>query len=66
MSADLKPTTIERAYEMARSGKAATIEQIIKCLEYEGYFQVRSQLTGVALRKTLNALCKASFPPLSG
>jgi len=60
MSGDLRPTTIERAYEMARSGKALSIEKIIKILEQEGYFNVRSQLAGLGLRRTLNALCKVS------
>ena len=33
----LKPTTIERAFELARSGRVANIEEIRVILKSEGY-----------------------------
>jgi hypothetical protein len=34
---DKNRTAMERAFELARSGKFATITEIKKCLKHEGY-----------------------------
>jgi hypothetical protein len=56
-------TTLERAYELARSGACANVDDVAKTLKREGYYDVRSQLSGPKLRRTLNAMCYANKPP---
>lgn len=55
-------TTLERAYELARSGDCLNVDDVAKVLKREGYHDVRSQLSGPKLRRTLNSLCYASKP----
>lgn len=57
---DMK-TTLERAFELAASGKYATIGELHRVLAAEGYAQ--QQLTGPALFEQLRKLMKASKPP---
>lgn len=58
-----RPTTIERAYELAKSGTCNNVEEILAKLTAESYFDAKSQLYGPVLRKELNALCKATRSP---
>ena len=37
MTSALRPTTLERAYELARSGKVRKVEEIARILDREGY-----------------------------
>jgi hypothetical protein len=55
-------TTLERAYELARSGACLNVDDVARTLKREGYHDVRSQLSGPKLRRTLNALCYANKP----
>jgi len=50
---------IERAFEIARSGKARTITDIRLQLSREGFDHVRSHLSSMALQRLLLALLKA-------
>ena len=50
-------TTIERAYELARSGECATITEIKKRLDREGYPDAGGQLYGRTLQTELRRLC---------
>lgn len=52
-------TTLERAYELARSGECLNVDDVAKTLKREGYHDVRSQLSGPKLRRTLNSICYA-------
>jgi hypothetical protein len=52
------PTTIERAFDLARSGKFATVAEIRKQLRVEGY-QEKSQLRGPTLFTQLRLLISA-------
>ena len=52
-----RPTTIERAYELARSGECATITDIKKRLDKEGYPDAGGQLYGRTLQTELRRLC---------
>jgi hypothetical protein len=51
-------TPLERAFELARSGKVATVIEIKKQLRAEG-FDV-AQITGTTLTKQLNTLIRAA------
>jgi hypothetical protein len=53
-----QPTTIERAFDLARSGKFPTVTLIRKQLRLEGY-QEKSQLRGASLYKQLRLLIAA-------
>lgn len=52
-----RPTTLERAFEMARSGEFDSTKAIARSLGQEGYDQVAAHLSGPAIKKTLALLC---------
>lgn len=51
-----QPTAIERAFELARTGRYAGVSEIGKRLKVEGYSL--GQLEGNSLRKQLRQLCE--------
>ena len=51
-------TALERAFELARSGRCASVADIKKQLKSEGYSI--TQITGRVLSKQLDALIKAA------
>lgn len=53
-----RPTTLERAFELARSGLYAGVPELRKQLKDEGY--AMSQVEGPLLTKQLRDLCHAS------
>lgn len=54
-----QPGTIERAYQLARSGQFARLDDIRARLMFEGHEAVRAHLDSPLLRRDLNRLCKA-------
>jgi hypothetical protein len=60
-------TTVERAYQLARSGQYPTVETIKKRLQDEGFGDANGQLTGrtltTDLRRLINAAHRESEPP---
>jgi hypothetical protein len=54
---DGSKTTLERAFELARSGDCSTVVQIKARLQSEGYMQ--DQVTGNALRSQLLKIMRA-------
>jgi hypothetical protein len=50
-----RPTTLERAFELARTGEYGGIDEIRDVLQAEGY--TLSQLDGPSLRNQLRKLC---------
>ncbi len=56
-----RPTTLERAFELARSGECATPGDIKQRLRREGFDGARA-IFGPALMKQLRELCAASRP----
>jgi len=48
--------TIERAYQIAKSGSCRTVEQIIYQLNREHFEGAVAHLTGAGIRKTLKDL----------
>jgi hypothetical protein len=54
---------IQRAYQIARSGAAASYDDIVARLKQEGYGNVTNELCGPVLRKELRGLCAAARQP---
>lgn len=54
------PGIVERAYQIARSGRAVDLDDIKTALKHEGYFNVSSELTAPVLVKALRDLCTAA------
>jgi hypothetical protein len=55
-----RATTLERAFELARSGQCDGMEQIRARLQEEGYFNVFAQTTGPMLSAQLRQLCNCA------
>jgi hypothetical protein len=53
-----RPTTLERAFELARTGEYAGVAEITKQLRAEGF--ATSQLTGATLLRQLRGLCQTA------
>ena len=53
-----RPTLLERAFELARSGEHVELLALIKRLKSEGYMGVDAALSGPSLRKQLRDLCR--------
>ena len=56
-------TTLERAYELARSGQCRTVSDIKQKLASEGYERVQDALYGPSLGADLRRLCQAHYTP---
>ena len=53
-----RPTVLERAFELARSGDCSSPSDIRDMLRREGYIDVTSQIAGPTLLKQLRTLCR--------
>ena len=56
-----RPTTIERAYELAKSGSCRTVGDIKTKLQQEGHERVQDRLYGGSLTSALRKLCVAHY-----
>ena len=56
-----RPTTIERAYELAKSGTCRTVGDIKAKLQAEGHERVQDRLYGGSLTSALRKLCVANY-----
>ena len=61
MAMDFRPTTLERAFALAKSGTCSGLEDIRRQLRTEGY--ALHSLEGPTLIRQLRELCVASFVP---
>lgn len=52
------PTTLERAFALARSGSCANVHEIRTRLRAERFDQVDAHLAGPAIARQLRALCE--------
>jgi hypothetical protein len=52
------PTTLERAFELARSGKCSGVGDIREALKAERFMDVDAQLFGKSLQQQLRKLCE--------
>ena len=57
---DVRKTALEKAFELARSGKCLTVTDLLQRLKLEGYDE--SQIVGPALRKQLLQIIKEPRP----
>jgi hypothetical protein len=55
-----RPTTLERAFELARSGECGGVQDIRRRMKAEGYTSVGDQLYGKSLYAQLKSLCDAA------
>ncbi len=62
----LAQNAIERAFELARSGRFNRIEQIRTVLVHEDYDHVDVHLAGAVIRRQLLSLCAAAEPNPTG
>jgi len=64
------PSVIERAYQLAGSGRCANVEEICRELHREGYRELYQNFDGAALRADLARICREaqglSAPPTGG
>lgn len=59
---DESSNSMERAFEMARSGSCGNVQEIRDRLRKEGFSGVESHLSGIGFRRQLRASIKASRP----
>ena len=53
-----RPTTLERAFALARSGDCTSVLDIRVRLRSEGFEQVEAHLAGPSISRQLRALCE--------
>lgn len=58
-----KPTILERAYELARSGSTTDLQDISRKLKSEGFESVDAHLAGPSLRAELRKLTQSAKRP---
>ena len=54
------PSTLERAFELARSGECASTSEIRQRLKRERYDSVDAHLQGPSITRQLRLLCEAA------
>ena len=52
------PTTIERAFTLAKSGEFSSVDEIRQRLKSERHDQVEAHLAGPAINRQLRLLCQ--------
>lgn len=52
-----RPTTLERAYQLARAGRCRTVSEIKQALQAEGFERIQDSLYGPTLTAALRKLC---------
>lgn len=58
-----RPTTLERAYELAQEGRCRTVSDIKQALSAEGFDRIQDSLYGPTLSAALRKLCQAHYVP---
>jgi hypothetical protein len=56
-------TTLERAFDLARSGRFASVNDIRLALKRERFDQVEAHLGGFAIARQLRGLCEQARAP---
>ena len=56
-----RPTTLERAYELARGGGCRTVGEIKQALQSEGFERIQDSLSGPTLTSALRKLCQEHY-----
>ena len=52
-----RPSTLERAFQLAQTGRFNHVARIKKALRWEGYFDAASQLHSQVVRARLREVC---------
>jgi hypothetical protein len=60
---DMTPSTIERAYALARTGKFPTLTALKRQLDADGCRAVEALLAPRSIKSHLEAICAAAFKP---
>lgn len=55
-----RPTTLERAFQLAKSGECANVDQVRMRLKSEGYSDGQAHTKGPSIRGQLSKLCQAA------
>lgn len=58
-----RPTTLERAYALAREGRCRTVSDIKQALASEGFDRIQDSLYGPTLSADLRKLCQKHYVP---
>lgn len=58
-----RPTTIERAYQLAREGGCRSVGEIRHRLSAEKYERIQESLYGPSVTRALKALCQQHYAP---
>ncbi|WP_339913220.1 hypothetical protein [uncultured Brevundimonas sp.] len=58
---NFRPTTIERAYQLAEGGDCRTVGDIKQKLQSEGHERVQENLYGSSLTGALRKLCQQNY-----
>lgn len=58
-----RPTTIERAYQLAESGECRTVSEVKQRLSAEGYDRINDQLYGSTVTAALRDRCQKAWKP---
>lgn len=56
-----RPTTLERAYELAQGGSCRTVGEIKQALQAEGFERIQDSLYGPTLTSALRKLCQEHY-----
>lgn len=56
-----RPTTLERAYQLARGGGCRTVGEIKQALQSEGFERIQDSLYGPTLTAALRKLCQDHY-----
>jgi len=56
-----RPTTLERAYQLAESGACRTVSDIKQVLQSEGYERIQDSLYGGTITSALRKLCQEHY-----
>jgi hypothetical protein len=56
-----RPTTIERAYQLAEGGTCRTPGEVKTALKQEGFCSIQDQLHGGTVTRALKQRCDASY-----
>ena len=56
-----RPTTLERAYQLAESGACRTVSEVKQALQIEGYDRIQDSLYGGTITAALRKRCQENF-----
>jgi len=56
-----RPTTLERAYQLAESGACRTVSDVKQALQGEGYDRIQDSLYGGTITAALRKRCQENY-----